>query len=131
MRSEPSARLDWLVSQVVDAGLAVHRALGPGFHEAVYEEALALELAERAIPFERQVAMSVRYKGQCVGEGRVDLLVDRELIVELKAVESLAATHVAQVISYLRAFDRLLGLLLNFNVRLFRNGVRRVIVSPR
>lgn len=73
--------------------------------------------------------MSVKYKGYCVGEGRVDLLVGGELIVELKSVEALAAVHVAQVISYLKAFGRPLGLLITFNVKLLRTGVRRVVLS--
>lgn len=116
---------------VVDAALEVHKILGPGFAESVYEEALAVELNRRAIPFERQVPLTVKYKGFCVGEGRVDLVVGGELIVELKSVEQLAAVHVAQVISYLKAFDRPLGLLITFNVKLLKSGVRRVVLSRR
>jgi GxxExxY protein len=126
---EPSRRLDFLAEQVVNAGFEVHRALGPGFLEGVYEEALAIELERRGIPFERQVPLSVSYKGVRVGEGRLDLLVDGMLIVELKAVETLLPVHVAQVISYLRTLDRSLALLLTFNVRLFRDGIRRVVNS--
>ena len=129
--AEPDARLNELARQVVDAALEVHRVLGPGFAESVYEEALSVELSRRAIPFERQVSLSVKYKGFSVGEGRVDLLVGGELVVELKSVEQLAAVHVAQVLSYLRAFERPLGLLLTFNVRLLRNGIRRVVLSQR
>ena len=114
---------------VVDSALEVHRTLGPGFLESIYEEALAVELGRRAVPFERQVALQVKYKGYCVGEGRVDLLVGGALVVELKSVEALADIHVAQVISYLRAFNRPLGLLINFNVRLLRAGLRRVVLS--
>ena len=129
--SEPDERLDSLARAVVDAALEVHRVLGPGFAESVYEEALAVELSRRAIAFERQVPLTVKYKGFCVGEGRVDLLVGGQLIVELKSVEQLAAVHVAQVISYLKAFDRPLGLLITFNVKLLRSGVRRIIRSRR
>lgn len=128
---EPDERLDGLARAVVDAALEVHRVLGPGFTESVYEEALAVELSRRAIAFQRQVPLTVKYKGFCVGEGRVDLLVGGELIVELKSAEQLAAVHVAQVISYLKAFDRPLGLLITFNVKLLRNGVRRVVLSRR
>ena len=128
---EPDQRLDSLARAVVDAALEVHRVLGPGFAESIYEEALALEFTRRAIAFERQVPLIVKYKGVCVGEGRVDLLVGGELIVELKSVEQLAAVHVAQVISYLRAFEHSLGLLITFNVRLLRDGVRRVVLSRR
>ena len=74
---------------VVDAALEVHKVLGPGFAESVYEEALAVELSRREMPFERQVPLTVKHKAFCVGEGRADLLVDSELIVELKAVEQL------------------------------------------
>ena len=109
----------------------VHRILGPGFAESVYEEALAVELNRRDIPFERQVQLTVKYKGFCVGEGRLDLLVGGELIVELKSVEELAAVHVAQVISYLKAFDRPLGILITFNVQLLKNGVRRIVYGRR
>lgn len=128
---EPDERLDHFARAVVDAALEVHKTLGPGFAESVYEEALAVELGRRAIPFERQVPLTVKYKGFCVGEGRVDLLIGGELIVELKSVEQLAAVHVAQVISYLKAFDRPLGLLITFNVKLLRSGVRRVVLSRR
>src|SRR5581483_12008007 len=82
---EPTQRLDRLAQAVVDSALEVHRVLGPGFAEGVYEEALAVELGSRAIPFERQVLVSVIYKGFPVGEGRLDLLVDKALVVELKA----------------------------------------------
>jgi GxxExxY protein len=126
---EPDQRLDGFARVVIDSALEVHKILGPGFLESVYEEALAVELTRRAIYFERQVPVSVKYKGYCVGEGRVDLLVGGELIVELKSVEALAPVHVAQVISYLRAFGRPLGLLITFNVKLLRTGVRRVVLS--
>lgn len=102
----PDERLDDWARAVVDAALEVHKVLGPGFAESVHEEALAVELSRRDIPFERQVPLTVKYKGFCVGEGRVDLLVGGELIVELKSVEQLAGVHVAQVISYLKAFER-------------------------
>jgi GxxExxY protein len=128
---EPNRRLDYLARHVVDAAVQVHRALGPGFLESVYEGALAIELAERGIPFERQTGVTVRYKGHAVGQGRVDLLVDGELIVELKSVEALLPVHIAQVISYLRAFDRSLALLMTFNVKLLREGIRRVTLSSK
>lgn len=131
LRTEPQARLEQLARVVVDAALEVHRALGPGFVESVYEEALAIELGRRHIPFERQVAVRVFYKGLPVGEGRLDLLVHSALVVELKSVEVLAPIHVAQVISYLKALDRPLGLLVTFNVPLLREGIRRVVLSRR
>jgi GxxExxY protein len=127
---EPTPYLDELARITFDAAMAVHRALGPGFLESVYEEALCVELYRRSVPFERQVLFTVQYEGCAVGEGRFDVLIDGSLIVELKAVERLASIHVAQVVSYLRASNRHLGLLINFNVELLRDGIRRVIVSP-
>src|SRR5437868_771781 len=95
--NEPSERLDELARAVIGAALEVHRTLGPGFLEAVYEEALAVELGLRDIPFSRQYPIAVGYKGQQVGESRLDLLIDCELIVELKAVDMLMQIHTAQV----------------------------------
>jgi GxxExxY protein len=126
---DPGERLDALARVVVDSALDVHRALGPGFLESVYEEALAVELSTRSVPFERQVSQKIKYKGFPVGEGRVDLLVAGKLIVELKSVEAIAPIHVAQVISYLRAFGHPLALLITFNVKLLRTGIRRIVVS--
>jgi GxxExxY protein len=126
---EPHETLDRLARLVIGSAIEVHRILGPGFLETVYEEALALELARRSIPFERQVPMLVHYKGVPVGQARADLVVDQRLIVELKAVEQLAPVHLAQVIAYLRAFQCPLGLLITFNVRLLREGVRRVVLT--
>ena len=116
---------------MVDSALEVHKALGPGFAESVYEEALAVELARRGTPYERQAPVRVTYKGFAVGEGRIDLLVGGELVVELKAVEALASIHVSQVISYLKALNRPLGLLITFNVRMLRDGIRRVVFTHR
>jgi GxxExxY protein len=121
--------LDALAGVVVDSALEVHKALGPGFAESVYEEALAIELARRGTPYERQAPVRVTYKGFAVGEGRIDLLVGGELVVELKAVEALASIHVSQVISYLKALNRPLGLLITFNVRMLRDGIRRVVFT--
>jgi GxxExxY protein len=126
---EPDPQLDEMARVVVDAALEVHRELGPGFVEGVYEEALAVELRMRDVRFERQHPVSVSYKGHAVGEGRVDILVDGALIVELKAVEKLLPVHKAQVISYLKARGSTLALLINFNERLLRDGIQRVVLS--
>lgn len=127
--SEPGEVLDDLARRVIGAAIEVHRHLGPGFSELVYEQALALELTLRAVPFVRQPAVRVRYKGQTVGIGRPDFIVGRGLVVEIKAVAQLAAVHQAQVISYLKAIDSRLGLLLNFRQASMRCGVRRVVCS--
>jgi len=124
---EPSAELDDLAHRVIGAAIEVHRLLGPGFLESVYEEALCMELELRGIRCARQVPISVTYKGERVGEARLDLLVDHSLVVELKAVESIAPIHWAQVLSYLKATRLRLGLLINFNVSVLQRGIKRVV----
>ncbi len=126
---EPSPEMDVLAKAVIEAAIEVHRELGPGFLESIYEEALPVELTTRQIPFERQKPLTVMYKDRAVGEGRIDLVVGGELLVELKAVETLAPIHKAQVISYLKATGCQLGLLINFNVPVLRSGIQRVILS--
>jgi GxxExxY protein len=128
-RVEPNKRVDALTRAIIGAAIEVHRHLGPGFLEGVYEEALVIELALRGIPFERQKPVPVSYKGHSVGEGRIDLLVAADLLVELKAVEALAPIHTAQVISYLKATRLHLGLLIYFNVPVLRAGIQRVVLS--
>ena len=124
---EPDPELDGAAHAVVDAALEVHRVLGPGFLEAVYEEAWGVELTLRGVPFRRQVPISLDYKGFPVGHARLDLLVAERLVIELKAVDSLAAVHWAQLLSYLKATKLTLGLLINFNVPVIRQGIKRVI----
>ena len=99
---EPDKTLDELAHAVIGAAIEVHRNLGPGFLESVYEEALGVELEPSGIRFQRQVPISMTYKGRAVGEARLDLLVNDVLIVELKAVDAFAPIHGAQVISYLK-----------------------------
>jgi GxxExxY protein len=124
--SEPDTVVDKLAHDVIGAAIEVHRHLGPGYLEAVYEAALVVEFSLRKIPFQRQVPIGVQYKGQVVGGGQLDLLIGDLLVVELKAVEDLAAIHTAQVISYLKITNRQLGLLINFNVPVLKDGIRRV-----
>jgi GxxExxY protein len=116
---------------VFDAAMEVHRVLGPGFGENVYERALCIELDLRGISFSRQPVTAVSYKGHCVGEGRLDLLVGDRLVVELKALPALAPVHTAQLLAYLKATERQLGLLINFDVPRLASGVKRVVLSPR
>jgi GxxExxY protein len=126
---EPDQRIDDCARRVIDCALEVHRTLGPGFLESVYEHALCVEMGLRGLPFERQARVLVNYKGRLVGEGQVDLLIAGRLVVELKAVEALAPIHGVQVRSYLKATNCLLGLLINFNVPVLLRGVRRIILS--
>ena len=126
---EPDTQVDDLARAVIGAAIEVHRHLGPGYLESIYEEALAWELAQRDVSFERQKEIGVRYKNQTIGRHKMDLLVGGRLIVELKAVEALADIHKAQVISYLKATGLQLGLLVNFNVPVLKDGVQRVVYS--
>jgi len=121
--------LNHLTEAVIGAAIEIHRALGPGLLESVYERAMGIELNERGIPFETQVQVPITYKGQSAGDLRLDLLVDPRLVVELKAIDVLAALHQAQVLSYLRATNLTLGLLINFNVTQLVRGIKRISLN--
>lgn len=118
--------IDALSHKAIGAAIEVHKALGPGFLEAVYEEAFCLELAARGIPFERQKPVTISYRDQVVGEHRLDVLVAGCLVVELKAIKAFEDVHVAIVLSYLKATGSRLGLLLNFAAPTVQ--VKRVIL---
>ena len=120
--------IERVANQVIGAAIEVHKSLGPGYLESVYEEALSVELKLRDIRFERQLVFALDYKGHSVGEGRLDFLVERSLIVELKAVEALSGVHTAQVISYLKATHKRLALLINFHEARLVNGIKRVVL---
>jgi GxxExxY protein len=126
---EPDRSVDQLAHMVIGAAIDVHRELGPGYLEAVYQNALCHELGLRNIKFVSQSPVNVLYKGYPVGEGKIDILVENTLIVELKAVEAFEKVHHAQVISYLKATNLVLGLLINFNVPVLKDAIRRVILS--
>lgn len=128
-RGEPDGRVDELARAVIGAAIEVHRCLGPGYLERVYEGALRVELRVRGIAFERQRALPVVYKGQAIGQGRIDFLVEDSLILELKAVDTLLPIHTAQMISYLKALRCRLGLIINFNVPMLRMGIQRIVMS--
>ena len=106
-----------LSKNVIGAAMEVHRHLGPGFLELVYEHALAYELSLRSVLFERQVALAVTYKDICAGDYRADFVVDGKIILEIKAVSVLAPAHEAQVIHYLAVTRLRIALLLNFGSR--------------
>ncbi len=126
---EPNKELNDLTRRVIGAGIEVHRHLGPGLTEPLYESAFKVELTLRGIPFKSQVWISVSYKEHPLGMRRIDLIIDDCLIVELKSVERLAPIHSAQLISYLKLTGYHLGLLINFNVALLKEGVKRVVLS--
>ena len=123
---EPDAELNRITNNIIGAAIAVHRELGPGYMESTYENSLALEFRARGIQFERQAVIPVLYRGEKVGEARVDFVVEQSVILELKAAESIAPIHVAQCVSYLKASRLRLAILLNFNVRKLKDGIRRI-----
>lgn len=113
---------------IIGAAIEVHRHLGPGLLESAYEECLCEEFAIRKIPFKRQVALPVRYKGKKLDIGyRIDLLVNDEVVVELKTVESILPIHEAQTLTYMRLGGWQVGLILNFNLTVLKNGIKRLV----
>ncbi|OUL33092.1 GxxExxY protein [Nostoc sp. T09] len=118
-----------LTGEVIGAAIEVHRILGPGFLEEVYKEALIVELLMRGIPHECEKWVKITYKEHEVGKGRLDFLIADCLILELKAVQNLAPIHEAQVLSYLKITNCPLALLINFNVPLLKDGIKRIILS--
>jgi GxxExxY protein len=135
MIPRPRMRLDDLpghvneiTGDVVDAALAVHREMGPGLLESVYHDAMCAELTARGRQVGTKVSVEIRYKGAIVGNPlQLDLLVDNQVIVEIKAVETLHAVHWAQLLTYLRLARKPVGLLINFNEFALKDGIRRVI----
>jgi len=123
---EPSTEVDQLAYAVLGAAIEVHSELGPGHDESAYEKALCVELTNRGIPLVHHSRFRLMYKGHEVGTGRLDLLVGDSLVVEIKSVEQLAPVHTAQTVAYLRATNKTLALLINFNVRRVKDGVKRV-----
>lgn len=120
--------LDVISSSIIGAAIDVHRELGPGLLESAYEHCLAFELAERGHTVERQKLVSIKYKTTEVDAGfRLDLLVDQRIIVELKAVDVIAPIHKAQLMTYLKLTGLKAGLLMNFNVRILKQGLHRVV----
>jgi GxxExxY protein len=124
-----------LTEQIIGAALDVHKALGPGLLESVYEECLCHELHLRRLRFQRQVTVPVIYKGVSLDCGyRLDLIVEDTVILELKCVERVLAIHEAQLLTYLKLLDKPVGFIINFNVPVLRHGlVRKVFdsASPR
>lgn len=118
-----------ITDDVIGAAIEVHRELGPGLLEAVYEECLCHELHLRGLVFKRQVNVPVSYKGASLDSGcRIDVLVEDSVVVEVKAVGQVLAVHEAQLLTYLRLAGKRVGLLLNFNVPVLKDGiVRRVL----
>jgi GxxExxY protein len=119
---------DPLTEKIIGCAIEVHRVLGPGLLEASYEAALAIEFQSAAISFQRQLVIPVTYKGQAIGEHHLDFLVENAVIVELKSVERFDPIFEAQVLTYLRLSGKRRGLLINFNSRLLKDGVKRFVL---
>jgi GxxExxY protein len=120
--SDPSS------GKVIGAAIEVHRHLGPGLLESAYEDCLAFELRQQGIAFHRQVALPVIYKGmQLDCSYRMDFVVEEYLVIEIKAVDHLLAIHEAQLLTYLKLSSHKIGLLINFNVPLLRDGIKRMV----
>ncbi len=117
-----------ITEKIISCSIGVHSSLGPGLLESVYEEALAHEFDLREIKHQRQKEIRLRYKGKDVGVHRIDFLVEGEVILELKASEGINNIYVAQVLTYLKATKKRVGLLINFNVERLKDGIRRLIV---
>jgi GxxExxY protein len=127
---EPTSEQDFLARQIVDSAFAVHKSLGPGLLESVYEQCLAQELLFRNIPLERQVGIPLVYRNARIDAGfRMDMVVAGAVVVEVKAIEKLIPLHQAQVLTYLKLSGYRLGLLINFNVVLIKDGIRRLVRS--
>lgn len=122
-----TAEQERIVSTAIDCGFTVHRTLGPGFREKIYERAFSLELEARTLKFESEKPILVRYKDWEIPGQTVDLVVEGIVLVEIKAVPRLRPVHRAQVLSYLKTMGLRVGLLMNFNVVVLKDGLRRIV----
>ena len=117
-----------IATAVVDAAFKIHKTLGPGLLESVYQAVLGYELQKRGLRVAQQVGLPLHYEGVKLELGfRVDLVIDEKVIIEIKSVEALAPVHKRQLLTYLKLMDLRLGLLMNFNVALMKNGIHRVV----
>ena len=125
---DTKAESDELSYEIIGAAIEVHRALGPGMLESIYEESLAHELSLRGISFRRQVSLPLIYKGVRLESGyRLDMIVKDLVVLELKAIEHVLPVHEVQLLTYLRLTGKWLGLLLNFHVTVLQRGIRRIV----
>lgn len=120
--------LNAITEKIIGCAIEVHKILGPGLLETLYEKALRHEFAEHKIKYENQVSIPVIYKGVSIGEHRIDLLVENDVIIELKAANKNDPIYKAQLLSYLKISGKRIGLLINFNVTFIRNGITRIIL---
>ncbi|KPV49011.1 GxxExxY protein [Kouleothrix aurantiaca] len=129
MQRSLSPQEEHIATIIVDAAITVHKALGPGLLESIYEACLYHELTKRKLRCQRQVALPIMYDGIVFEEGlRLDLLVEDLIICELKATDQMHPVYMAQIMSHLKLAHKRLGFLMNFNVPLMKNGIRRVVI---
>ena len=126
--SAVTPEIDRVAHQTIGCAITVHRSLGPGFRERIYQDALCLELNDQGLRFEREKLISIPFKQWTIPGHRVDLVVEDVVLVELKSVPRLGKLHRQQVVSYLRAANLRLGLLINFDVSLLRDGLKRIVL---
>ncbi len=120
--------LNKITEKIIGYAIEVHKNLGPGLLESIYENALCYEFNQNGIKYKKQVEVPVIYKGYKLGEYRLDLLIENEIIVELKAVNRIEPVFEAQLLSYLKVTGKKLGLLINFNTSVLKNGIKRIIL---
>ncbi len=129
---EEIADANKITAEIIGAAIEVHKALGPGLLESAYEECLCHELGLRGVSFERQVLLPLEYKGIKLDCGyRIDLVVENQIIVELKTVNRIDPIHEAQLLTYMRLRNESLGLIINFSVPVLKNGIKRIIDDKR
>lgn len=116
-----------ITEKVISAAIEVHRELGPGYLESIYEQALAKEFDSRKIKYERKKEIGIFYKDEQVGKHRLDFIVEGKVVLEIKSVERFDEVHRAQVISYCKASDLKVGLLINFNMAVLKKGIKRIV----
>lgn len=120
-------RLNGFTERIIGCAIEVHKGIGPGLLESAYEECLCYELSQNGLAFERQVALPVIYKSVNLDCGyRLDIIVENEIIIEVKAVERIVSIHEAQLLSYLKMLDKRLGLILNFHSSVMKHGIKRI-----
>ena len=117
-----------LTEKIIGCAIEVHKSLGPGLLESIYEAALCIELKNQKLNYVQQKILPVEYKGQKIGDFRIDILVEDTVVIELKSVERFDPVFEAQILSYMKLGDYKVGLLMNFNSRLLKNGIKRFII---
>jgi GxxExxY protein len=122
-------KINALTERIIGLAIEVHRHLGPGLSEGAYERAVCIELAAAGLPYTRQIGLPVIYKGEVVAEYRPDVIVAELVVLEIKSVEAVTRVHRAQMLTYLRVTGRELGLILNFNQEVLRQGIARVVLQ--